>query len=458
MYIIITGAGVVGYHIASLLAEGKHEVTVIEPSEDVVDNIRYQLDVKTIVGNAATPRILKEAEVNRADLIIAVTNNDETNMLICFLAKELGAAMTVARVRNPEYSGYFITTAKSPIASRKIIRPKSLGIDIFINPEVEVAEAILGILSGLYPAPIENFAEGRVQIKVFRAGAQADKYGVTNKPLARITPPKPCVVAAITRAGEFINAEPTKVIKRDDHVYVVASRESMNELEEMFDQPQNPVKNVVIFGGGNIGFTIAERLEKQRVVVKLIEENINRCQEIAARLEHTLVLQGDATDRDLLIEQEVPLADAFIATTESDERNIICGLLAKNLGVTRSIVLANRPENIPLAEAVGVDIAVSPLLLAANKITHFVLHGRAVSAPFIVGKELQAIEFVTGSSASIAGRKISEAGLPKEVIVGAIIHNDNVIIPSGESVIQAGDHVVIISPPSITLAVEKLFT
>ena len=139
MYIIIAGAGVVGFHIASLLIEEKHEVTIIEQSEDAIENIRGQLDVRTVIGNTATPKLLREAEVHRADLIIAVTNNDETNMLTCFLAKELGAAMTVARVRNPEYSGYFITAAKSPSATRKVIRPKSLGIDLFTNPEFEAA-------------------------------------------------------------------------------------------------------------------------------------------------------------------------------------------------------------------------------------------------------------------------------------------------------------------------------
>ena len=148
MYIIIAGAGIVGFHIASLLSGAKHKVVVVEQSEEVMDSVR-QLDVKTVVGSAATPRVLREAEVHRADLIIAVTNSDETNMLTCFLAKELGASMTVARVRNPEYSGYFVTAAKSPLASRKVIRPKSLGIDLFINPEDEAAEGIINILSGL---------------------------------------------------------------------------------------------------------------------------------------------------------------------------------------------------------------------------------------------------------------------------------------------------------------------
>ena len=173
MYIIIAGAGVVGTHIASVLAEGKHEVTIVEPSNEIIEGIRRQLDVKTITGNATTPRILREAEVGRADLIIAVTNNDETNMLICFLAKELGASMTVGRVRNPEYSGYFVTAAKSPSATRKIVRPKTLGIDLIINPEVAVADEMVQLLCGLCPSPVSSFADGKIQIGEFRVEQQS---------------------------------------------------------------------------------------------------------------------------------------------------------------------------------------------------------------------------------------------------------------------------------------------
>jgi len=453
MYVIIAGSGVVGFHIASLLTEGKHEVTVIEPSEAVVDSIRSQLDVKTVLGNAATPSILREAEVSRANLVVAVTNNDETNILVCFLAKELGAGMTVARVRNPEYSGYFITAAKSPSAPRKVIRPKSLGINLFINPEVEVAEEIMGILSGFYPAPVENFADGRVQIREFRV----DEGVLVDKPLREISFPQPCVVAAVLRGGDILVPTPQERIRKGDHVYLVAQRESMGAFGEMFARPQRPVRSVVVYGGGRIGFLVAEGLERHGVAVKIIVETLSRSQEIAARLERATVLEGDATDRDFLVEQGVPSADAFVAATESDELNILCGLLVKSLGVSRSIVVTNKPAYVPLAEVVGVDVAVSPLLQVASRISHFVLHGGAISAPFVGGKDLQAVEFVTSSTASIAQRTFAEAGLPKEAVAGAIVREDRVIIPPDETVIRPGDHVLIVSRPSATPAVERLF-
>ncbi len=453
MYVIIVGGGVVGFHIASLLAEEEQNVVVVEQSEEVLENIRRQLDVKTILGNATTPKVLREAEVNRADLVIAVTNSDEANMLTCFIAKELGAGTTAARIRNPEYSGYFVTAAKSPSAPRKVIRPKSLGIDIFINPEVEAAKEIISILSSFYSTPIESFANGLVQIREFRVEREA----IVNKPLGDIVLPKPCVVAAIIRAEGVVMPSADEVIKQDDHVYLVASPQFMDELGESFAQPQHPAKSVVIMGGGHVGFLVAKGLQEHRISVKVIEENINLCQENAAKLKQAVVVQGDGTNRDFLIEQGVPSADAFVATTDSDELNILCGLLAKNLGVSRSLILINKLGYIPLAEAVGVDVAASPSLLTARKIAHFVLHGGAVSAALLGGKQLQAIEFVTSPTAHIAQQKIGDAGLPKEAIVGAITHNDRVIIPPDDSIVQPGDHVIIVSPLSVTPSVEKLF-
>jgi len=454
MYVIIAGSGVVGFHIASLLTEGKHEVTVIEPSQSVIESVRGQLDVRTIVGNAATPRVLREAEVQRTNLVIAVTNNDETNMLICFLAKELGAGTTVARIRNPEYSGYFVTAAKSSSSqARKIIRPKTLGVNLFINPEVEVAEEIMDVLASLYPTPVENFAGGRVQIREFRVSDGP----LVDQPLADVQFPHPCVVAGLSHGGRTAPPKGDEVIRQGDHLYLIAEREAMDEFGEMFARPQRPVKNVAIYGGGRVGFLVAEGLERRGVAVKIIDDNLARCEDIASRLNGAAVLHGDATDPDFLIEQGIPAADAFVATADSDELNILCGLLAKNLGVPRTIIMAGKPGYIPLAEAIGVDVAVSPLLQVASRISHFVLHGGAISAAFLGGKDLQAIEFVASATAHVVRHGLEEAGLPKEAVAGAIIRDDKVIIPPDKTQVQTGDHVLVVSPPSTTPAVERLF-
>jgi trk system potassium uptake protein TrkA len=454
MYIIVAGAGVVGLHIASTLVEGKHEVTVIEPSAPLVENIRSQFDVRTITGNAATPRILREAEVSRADLIIAVTQSDETNMLICFLAKELGAAMTVARVRNADYYGYFLTPAKSPAGARKIIRPKSLGVDVFINPEVAVSDEIINTLCGYCAVPLSNFAEGRVQIGEFRV----EKETVTNRPIKDIAFPEPCIVAAIIRNGKTILPGGEDMLQHEDHVYLVSASQSMEKLGETVAEPRPPVGSVVVFGGGRVGHMVAEGLEKQSVSVKVIEQDPERSLQIAAELDWATVVQGDATDRDFLIEQGITSADAFIATTDSDELNLLCALLAKNLGVPRSVVALRKTGYIPLAEAIGVDVTVSSLLLTASKIAHFVLHGGAITASYIGGEELQAIEFVVGATAGVVDKSLEEAGLPGGVLAGAVVRDDRVIIPPGDIRLHPGDHVILISPVSSVISIEKLFT
>jgi trk system potassium uptake protein TrkA len=453
VYIIIAGAGVVGFHIASLLAKENHEVVVVDQSEEALENTSRQLDIKAILGNAAIPRTLKEAEAERADLLIAATDSDETNMITCFIAKELGVRMTVARVRNPEYSGYFIGTPSSPSAPRKVIRPKTFGVDLFINPVAEAAREIVTILSGYYSTPVENFAEGSVQIREF----PAEREAVINKPVTGLAFPRPCIIVAILRTEGIFIPTSSEVIRQGDRVYVVASRQDMNEIGEMFAEPQHPAKNVVILGGGRVGVLVAEGLRDRGISVKVIEKSLSRCQEIAPRLEGIAVVQGDGTDRDFLIEQGVPLADAFVASTEGDELNILSGLLAKHLGVARNLILVNNPGNIPLAEAVGVDVAGSPPLLTARKIARFVLHAGAVSVALLGGEQIQASEFVVGATSPLIRRQMTEVGLPKEAIAGAVIHNSTALIPPGDHVVQAGDHVIVISPLALVPAVEKLF-
>jgi trk system potassium uptake protein TrkA len=300
---------------------------------------------------------------------------------------------------------------------------------------------------------VENFANGLVQIREFKVEGEA----LVDKALGEIAFPKPCVIAAIVHEGGIIMPSEDKVITEGDSVYLIAPREYMDELGKLFSQPKRPAKRVVIVGGGRIGFLTAEGLQRRGVTVKVIENDVTLCQEIAAKLEKTEVLQGDGTDRTFLIEQGVPSADAFVATTESDELNILCGVLAKNLGVPRCLVIINKPGYIPLAEAIGVDVAALPTILTADKITRFVLHGGAISSALLEGQQLQAIEFVTSPTAHIANKKITEAGLPKEAVVGAIVRNESVIIPPGDSVVKPGEHVIIVSPLSVIQSVEKVF-
>lgn len=453
MYIVIVGAGAAGLYIASLLSKEGQEITMVEQSDEVVEYIRRQLDVGVVLGNAAVPRVLRQADVQRADLVVAITGSDETNMITCFMAKELGANKTVARVRNPEYSGYLVVGAKSPYAPRKVVRPRSLGIDLFVNPEIEAAKEIVSILSSLYVTPVEEFADGRVQVREFRV----ERGAVVDKPLSNIAFPRSCVVAMLVRPEEIKVPSNDEIIKRGDHVYVLTAKKDMDELGAIFNQPKLPTKTVVILGGGHIGFHVAEELEKRGMQVKILEKSATRCQELTARLKRTVVVQDEGTDRDSLIEEGIPSSDAFIAATGDESLNILAGLVAKNLGVSRGVVLVDKPEYIPLAEAVGVDVAVSPLLLCGSRITRFILHGGAVSVALLGNEQAQAIEFIASPTARITKQRGKDVKLPKGAIMGAITHGDTVMIPPGDSIVEPGDHVVIVSLLSAIPSVEKLF-
>ncbi len=304
MYIIIVGAGLIGYRIASLLIREGHDVVVVDQSESELEVIGRQLDAKTILGSGATPRVLREAEVERADLLIATTNNDETNMITCFIARELGARKTVARVRNPEYTGYLVSRVESPIRPRRVVRPKTLGIDLFVNPENIAAEEIVTILSNLYLTALHEFARGRVQVREFAVENEA----VANQPIRDIAFVKPCSVAAIVRPTEFIVPSEDDVIHLGDHIYLASAKEDMNELGGMFSEPKRPAKTVVILGGERVGFRVASALEQRGGQIKIIEPNISRCQEIAQKLKRTVVIQGEGTDSDFLIEEGVLVA------------------------------------------------------------------------------------------------------------------------------------------------------
>ena len=453
MYIVIVGAGLMGFRIASLLTQEGHDVVVVDQSESELEVVSHQLDAKTVLGSGATPRVLREAEIQRADLLIAATTNDETNMITCFIAKELGAKRTIARVRNPEYAGYLISEAESPNLPRRVVRPKSLGIDFFVNPEITAAKEIVTTISNLYITAVHEFAEGHLQVREFEVKDEAK----VNKTLSDITCPKSCSVVAIVRSTETIVPSPDDIIQPGDHIYLAATREAMDELGAMFSEPKRPARSVVILGGERVGFHIAKILEQQRGQVKIIEPNLSRCQETAQKLERTLVVQGEGTDSDSLLEEGVASSDAFIAATSNDELNILSGLLAKNLGVSRSLVVVNKPGYIPLAEGLGINVTVSPPLLAASKIVRFASHAEVVATALLAGEQAQAIEFVVRPTAPITADKLSKVKLPKGAIIGAIIHENTVTIPQKDSVIQPGDHVLVVCLSAVSLAVDELF-
>ncbi|MBN1857544.1 MAG: Trk system potassium transporter TrkA [Dehalococcoidia bacterium] len=455
MYIVVIGAGAAGSYVASLLSREKQDIVVIEQDEEAAEKVRRQLDVAVVVGNAAVPKVLWQAEVQRADLVVAVTGVDETNMIACFMAKEIGAKKTVARVRNPEYhTGYLQVGATSPNAPRKVVRSKGLGVDWFVNPEIEAAREIARSLSGLYVTHIDEFAGGLVQLREFKTVSPA----VVGKALGQIPFPKPCMVALIARGSvEILAPAPTEKVEQGDRLHLLAARKDMDQLGALFEVPHGAPRSVVIFGAGTIGFHVAEALEKRGVPVKLIEKSAARAQEVSAKLKRAVVVQGGGPDRELLSDEGVANADTFIAATGDEALNILAGLVAKDLGALKNIVLVDKPEYIPLAEAVGVDVAMSPLLLCGEKIAYYVVHGGAVTVALLGKEDAQVIEFLVSPNAAMNGHTIAEIDWPKGATVGAVIRGDSVAVPNDDMPVQPGDHVVVVSRLSAIPLVERIF-
>jgi len=453
MYIAIVGAGATGFYLASLLAKEKQEIAVIEQDEEAAEQVRRTLDVGLVVGNAALPSVLWQAEVQRADLLVALTGVDEINMITCFMARELGAKKTIARVRNPEYSGYMLVGDKSPYATRKVVRPKNLGVDLFVNPEIETAREIASILSGLYVTPMEDFADGRVQLREFKAESAA----VIGKRIAEIPFPRPCKVVMLEHGESLGVPSGDEKIDRGDRVYLVAARKDMDELGAIFEVPRSSPKRVVVFGGGTIGFHVAEALEKRGVQVKLIEKSAARSLEISAKLKRAVVIQGGRPDRDLLDEEGVTRSDAFVAATGDESLNILAGLVARDLGVSRNIVVVDEPEYIALAETVGVDVAMSPLLLCGSRIAQYIRHGGAVSVALLGKEDAQVIEFVVGPNARIGKHAVAEVEWPRQAAIGAVVRGDTVMMPQESTVFEPGDTVIVAALLSEIPGVERLF-
>jgi len=453
MYIVVVGAGAAGFYVASLLSKEKQDIVVIEQDEETAENVRRQLDVAVVVGNGALSRVLREADAQRADLVVALTAVDEVNMVTCFMARELGAKKTIARVREPEYSDYQLVGGKSPYSPRKIVRPKGLGVDLFVNPEIEAAREIVSILSGLYVTPMWEFADGRVQMREFRV----ENPAVLGKTIATVPFPRRCVVAMLGRGETLRIPAPDDIVQKGDRIYLVAARADMDEIGDLFDVPRKKNRTVAIFGAGIVGFNVAEALEKRGVRVKVIEKSAARTQLLSTRLKRSSVVQGGRPDRDLLAEEGVGQADAFIAATGDESLNILAGLVAKNVGASRSIVLVDNPEYIPLAEAVGVDVPVSPLIQCGETVARYILHAGAISVALLGDEDAQAIEFLVGSNAKVVKKAVSEIEWPRGSRIVAVVRGDVVSVPPESMVVEAGDRAVVASALDAIPSVERLF-
>ncbi len=443
MRVVIVGAGKVGFTLAQYLVEEDHDVIVIEEDENRRNIIQNNLDVMTIQGNGASPQVLMNPDVRSADLIIAVTDSDEVNMIACMAAKKAGIQQTIARIRNEEYIG-----------PRESEFHHSLGMDVTINPEYVTAMEISRILRIPAALDVADFANGRIMLLEVRT--RPDSH-LINIPIAELNFGPNVLIAGILRLGKMIIPNGRDELKPYDNVFFVGAPNSIAEVGDGFSERLTRVDKVMIIGAGRIGRYLAGILEQQGISVKVIDKDPERCQSLAKNLKKSNVFCGEGTDMELLAEEGVGEADAVVCLTDDDKLNLLLALLAKEMGAQKTIVRVGRTEYIALMEKVGVDVVLSPRLLTAGFILSYVKRGKFVSVSLLEGAKAQAIEVIVPPHAKIAGVKLKNAHLPPNCLIGGVVHDDQAYVPNGESILYEGDRAVIFTLPDTVGKVEKFF-
>lgn len=450
MKIIILGAGQVGGTLAEHLAGEANDITVVDTDAERLRNLGDRLDIRTVQGRGSFPTVLRQAGADDADMLVAVTNSDETNMVACQVAYTLFHTPTkIARVRESAYltrSGLFNNDA--------------IPVDVLISPEQVVTNYIKRLIE--YPGALQviDFAGGKAQLVAVKAYYGGPLVGQQLRQIRQHMPKVDTRVAAIFRRDRPILPRGDTVIEADDEVFFIAAREDIRAVMSELRRVDQSNKRVVIAGGGQIGERLAEAIES-RYQVKIIEMNPARCRYLSDTLDSTVVLQGSASDRDLMLEENIAQADIFLALTNDDEANIMSSLLAKRLGARRVMTIINNPAYVDLVQGGEIDIALSPQLATIGTLLAHVRRGDIVSVHSLRRGAAEAIEAIAhgdARSSKVIGRPIETIGLPPGTTIGAIIRDDQVIIAHSHTVIEAGDHVILfVVDKKYIRDVEKLF-
>ncbi len=436
MKILILGAGQVGssaaYHLSR---EEANEVTVVDMRTSVLRELQDRLDIRTVVGHASYPDVLERAGANDMDIIVALTDSDETNMIACQVAYTVYHTPTkIARIRSAEYMN-----------ARKLFTQDAIPVDVRISPEQLVCEYIEQLI--LYPGALQvlDFADGRVRL----VGARADQRGsLVGQKIATLKDHIPNTegrIAAIYRDGKSLQPEGDTVIRDGDEVFFIAARQDVRVFMSEVRKLEDPVRRVVIAGGGNIGVRLALALE-QTNQVKIIERNPKRARVISEQLNKAIVLVGDAADEELLLEENIDTVDVFCALTNAEEANILSAMLAKRLGAHKVMALINRPSYAELVESGSIDIAISPQQVTIGSLLAHVRRGDVTKVHSLRRGAAEAIEAVahgTRNESRVVGRKIEDLDLPRGTNIVTLVRGDKVVMAHHDTVIETDDHVIL---------------
>lgn len=435
MKILIAGGGEVGSLVASELHR-EHDVIVIDCDTSACNRLS-EMDVKVLKGNAANAQLLIEARIKEADMVLAVTGDDEVNILICIIASRLGVGQTVARVSNPDY-------IDRPVQDRK-----EIGVSYMICPELVMAEEMVRALyfpSMLMNRELAGGEAGIIELKVSKDMPLIGSVEGTDLP-------ENCSIIAVNRTGEISLPQDVESLLPEDRVIMICDPKSLPDLKSMLHDDSGSCKALIV-GGGTVGLYLASRLETMGFKIKLIEKSTDRCREISDKLTNTMILNGDGTDISLLTEEGAGEMDAVFAVTGRDEKNLLCSLLARQLGAKKIFSRVNKSAYIKLFELVGVDRAISPGQVATDAVLRRVIEGEEMIT--LSGEKVGLMDVIASGGAKIIGKRLSQE-LPKDAVPGLILRNGKPVMPDGEFRVEEGDRVFVISMTPSASKVKKLF-
>jgi trk system potassium uptake protein TrkA len=450
MKIIILGAGQVGGTLAEHLADERNDITLVDCDGERLRELQDRLDINTITGHAAHPKVIRDAGGDDADMLVAVTASDETNIVACQVADMLFQTPTkISRIRSPDFA-----------SNSKLFGEGGFPIDVIIYPEQIVTEHISRLLD--YPGALQvlDFAEGRVQLVAVKAYYGGPMVGEELRVIRKHMPGIDTRVAAIFRRGQAILPEGDTIVEVGDEVFFIAAKEHIRQVMAELRRVDQDYKRIIIAGGGNIGHRLACNIEG-RFNVKLIERGYDRCRFLSDDLARTIVLNGSASDKDLLVSENIEDCDVYCALTNDDEANIMASLLAKRLGARKVITIITNPAYVDLMQGGEIDVAISPQQIAIGTLLTHVRRGDVANVHSLRRGAAEAIELIAhgdSQSSRVVGRRMDEINLPEGVSTGAVVRNDQVLIAHRDLVIETDDHMILFFVDKSKIrAVEKLF-
>lgn len=446
MKIVIVGAGDVGFNIASHLALEDKDVVVIDIDPDAIRRVSDNLDVRVINGSGSSPVILEEAGIKGAEILLAVTDSDETNLVACLVASIISpVTKKLARIRDAGYDEFHDT-----------FREHAPNIDAIINPEIEVVKTIDKLMTIPGAVDVGEFADGLVKFVGIRLDPSTRLDGVRLSDISATIGQQAPLIAAIVRNEKLIIPGGNDKLRAGDLVYFISEADKLLKALSVFDKHAEPIRRVLIVGGGRIGFRLASLLEERSVYTKIVEKDANCCTELAEKLNKAVVLHGDGSDLELLRQENVQDMDVVITLTNDEETNIISSLLAKRMGVRKTITRISKLSYFPLMSMIGLEQVVSPRHSAINTILQHIRRGKVLSAMSIKDQQAEVMEAVAMETSDIVGKPLKRVSLPPGVLVACIIHKDEIIIPTGESVIKPDDRIIIFASRKAIPKIEKI--